>query len=99
MTLGANRRQAFFKVVLPNVTPSLVAGIVITWARVFGLFGPVLLVCGTMRGRTEIMPTTIYLEASIGRIDVALVVGACMIVISMTTLVVFKRLGGKGYLW
>lgn len=99
MTLGANRRQTFFKVVLPNIVPSLVAGGVISWARIFGLFGPILLVCGTMRNRTEIMPTTIFLEISIGRIEVALVVGACMILISMTTLIVFKRLGGKGYLW
>lgn len=99
MTLGATRGQAFRKVVLPNVVPSLVAGGVISWARIFGLFGPILLVCGTMRGRTEIMPTTIFLEVSIGRIEVALVVAACMILISLGTLTIFKRLGGKGYLW
>jgi len=99
MTLGASPWQTFTKVVLPNVVPCLVAGAVISWARIFGLFGPVLLVCGTMRGKTEIMPTTVFLETSIGRIEVALVVGAMMILISMTTLIVFKRLGGKGYLW
>ena len=99
MTLGANRRQSFFKVVLPNIPPSLIAGGVISWARIFGLFGPILLVAGTMRGRTEIMPTTIFLETSIGRIQVALVVAAIMILFSMTTLVIFKKLGGKGYLW
>jgi len=99
MTLGGNRYQSFFKVVLPNVTPSLVAGGVISWARIFGLFGPILLVCGTMRNRTEIMPTTIFLETSIGRIEVALVIGAVMILISIATLIIFKRLGGKGYLW
>ena len=99
MTLGANRSQTFFKVVLPNIMPSLVAGAVISWARIFGLFGPILLVCGTMRHRTEIMPTTIFLELSIGRIEVALVVGACMIMISLGALIIFKYLGGRGYLW
>ncbi|MFO7957065.1 MAG: ABC transporter permease [Candidatus Brocadiia bacterium] len=99
LTLGARRGQAFFKVVLPNIIPSLIAGLVISWARIFGLFGPVLLVAGTMRNRTEIMPTTIFLETSIGRLEVALVVGACMILISSLTLIAFKRLGGKGYLW
>jgi len=99
MTLGATRMQAFVKVVLPNILPSIVAGGVISWARIFGLFGPILLVAGTMRHRTEIMPTTIFLETSIGRIDVALAVGAVMVLISMATLILFKRLGGKGYLW
>lgn len=99
LTLGATPWQAFSRVVLPNAAPSLMAGAVISWARIFGLFGPVLLVCGTMRSKTEIMPTTVFLETSIGRIEVALVVGALMILISMTTLVVFKALGGKGYLW
>ena len=99
LTLGATRLQAFFTVVLPNITPSLVAGAVISWARIFGLFGPIILVAGTMRNHTEIMPTTIFLETSIGRLDVALVVGACMIIISITMLTLFKRLGGKGYLW
>ena len=99
MTLGARPAQSFRKVVLPNVVPSLVAGAVISWARIFGLFGPVLLVCGTMRRRTEIMPTTIFLETSIGRIEIALTIGVVMILISMVTLVAFKRLGGRGYLW
>jgi molybdate transport system permease protein len=97
MTLGANSRQTLFKIVLPNVMPSVLAGAVITWARIFGLFGPILMVCGTMRGRTEIMPTTIFLETSIGRLEVALVIAGLMVLISMGTLIVFKRLGGKAY--
>ncbi len=99
MTLGAGRLQTFRKVVLPNIVPSLIAGVVISWARIFGLFGPIILVAGTMRYKTEIMPTTIFLETSIGRIEVALVVGAMMVILSTATLVVFKKLGGKGYLW
>jgi len=99
MTLGAGRGRTFFKVVVPNIIPSIVAGTVISWARIFGLFGPVLLVAGTMRFRTEIMPTTIFLETSIGRIEVALVISVFMIVLSVTTLIIFKKLGGKRYLW
>ena len=39
MSLGATPFQAFYKVQLPNVVPALVAGAVISWARIFGLFG------------------------------------------------------------
>ncbi len=98
MTLGANNFQAFVKVALPLARKSIISGTVITWARIFGLFGPVLLVAGTMRNRTEIMPTTIFLEISIGRIEVALVIAALMIIMSTATLIIFKKLGGKGYL-
>jgi len=99
MSLGANRPKAFYKVVLPSILPSLLAATVISWARIFGLFGPVLLVAGTMARRTQIMPTTVYLETSSGNLDVALVVGAMMILISAATLVAFKKLGGKGLIW
>jgi molybdate transport system permease protein len=99
MTLGADSRQTFLRVVLPNMKANLVAAAVITWARIFGLFGPILLVCGTMRGRTEIMPTTIFLETSIGRIEVALVVAGLMIVISTALLIAVKRLNTREAPW
>lgn len=99
MILGAARAQTFFKVTLPLARQGIVAGAVIGWARIFGLFGPILLVSGTMRNRTEIMPTTIFLETSIGRIEVALVIATLMIMISLSTLVLFRLLGGKGYMW
>jgi len=99
MTLGANRCQAFWKVAIPTVRPSLIAAAVICWARIFGLFGPVLLVAGTMRFRTEVMPTSVYLEMGIGRIEVALVIAAMMILMSAGALYALKRLGGDARLW
>ena len=97
MALGANRWQSFIKVAVPAAGSSIVASAVISWARIFGLFGPIILLCGTIRGRTEIMPTTIFLEAQTGRIDVALVMGACMIIASMVALAIYKRIGGKTF--
>ena len=61
--------------------------------RIFGLFGPIHLLCGTMRYKTEILPTTIYLEYSVGNLDGALIVSVFMILISMITLLAFIKLG------
>ena len=61
MTLGATPWQSFYKISLPNAFPGIMAAAVISWARIFGLFGPIHLLCGTMRYKTEILPTTIYL--------------------------------------
>ena len=99
MSLGANRFQAFIKVAVPEIRPHLVAAAVISWARIFGLFGPVVMVCGTMPGRTQIMPTAIFLEVAVGRIEAALVIAAFMVIISVVTLAVFKRLSAVDLVW
>jgi len=99
LTLGASRLQAFFKVALPLARNGIVAGGVLTWARAFAIFGPLMVFTTTKRMNTEVLPTSIYLELSIGRIELALAIALLMIILSVATLIVFKRLGGQGYLW
>ena len=48
---------------------------------------------GAVRMRTEVLPTTIYLEQSIGRIEVALAVAVIMIAIATIALVAIRLLG------
>ncbi len=99
LTLGASRLQAFLKVALPLARNGIVAGGVLTWARAFAIFGPLMVFTGAVRMKTEVLPTSIYLELSIGQIELALAIALLMIILSVVTLVVFKRLGGQGYLW
>ncbi|MEO8888239.1 MAG: ABC transporter permease [Jatrophihabitantaceae bacterium] len=58
-TLGANRSRIFFRVTLPLVLPSLVAGSVLSWARALGEFGATLLFAGNVPGSTQTMPLLI----------------------------------------
>ncbi len=94
-TLGASRGQAFFRVALPTARNGILAAAVVTWARAIGEFGPILIFCGTTRGRTEVLPTSIYLEFSIGNLTGALAVSMMMVAMAMLMLLVFKKLGGK----
>ena len=98
-TLGCTRRQAFFKVVLPMAASGLVAGGVMTWARAIAEFGPVLFFAGSTRWKTEVMPIGMFLMYSSGEIEKAVALVIIMIAISAVTLLTFKKLGGKGYLW
>ena len=98
-TLGCTRMQAFFKVVLPMAATGLVAGAVMTWARPIAEFGPVLFFTGSTRWKTEVMPIGMFLMYSSGEIEKAVALVIIMILISTITLLAFKRLGGKGYLW
>lgn len=98
-TLGCTRRQAFMRVVLPMARSGIIAGAVMTWARAVAEFGPVLFFCGATRYKTEVLPVGMFLLYSAGRIEQAVVLLLIMLAISTLTLLAFKRLGGKGYLW
>jgi molybdate transport system permease protein len=98
-TLGASKFKAFLKVTLPLAKNGIIAGAIITWARAFAEFGPILFFCGATRLKTEVMPIAMFLHFSIGEIEEALTIAIAMLAISLVTLIVFRRLGGKGYLW
>jgi molybdate transport system permease protein len=60
-TLGASRLTVFRRVTLPLITPSLVAGAVLCWARALGEFGATITFAGNFPGRTQTMPLAVYL--------------------------------------
>jgi molybdate transport system permease protein len=60
-TLGASRLTVFRRVTLPLITPSLVAGSVLCWARALGEFGATITFAGNFPGVTQTMPLKVYL--------------------------------------
>ncbi|MFW6107218.1 MAG: ABC transporter permease [bacterium] len=96
-TLGCTRTRAFFTVTLPTVRNSVVAALVMVWARALALYGPVIAFVGSTSGYTEVMPTRMYLEMSVGRLEAALAVSLMMIVMAAGVLLVVKLAGtGRG---
>lgn len=93
LTLGCTQWGAFFRVALPMARNGIIAGGILTWARAFGIFGPLMVFVGAVRMRTEVLPTTIYLEQSVGHIEVALAVAVVMIAIATMALVAIRLLG------
>jgi molybdate transport system permease protein len=60
-TLGASRWSVLRRVTLPMIGPSLIAGMVLTWARAFGEFGATITFAGNFEGRTQTMPLAVFL--------------------------------------
>lgn len=60
--LGKSRTTTLFKVILPNIRPSLLTGIVLAFAHTIGEFGVVLMIGGSMQGRTKVASIAIYEE-------------------------------------
>lgn len=62
--LGATRAQAFRRVILPELVPSLLTGFSLALARGLGEYGSVVFIAGNMPMRTEIVPLLI-----VGRLE------------------------------
>lgn len=95
-TLGCTRMQAFLTVTLTTVRNSIVAAFVMVWARALALYGPIIAFVGSTTGYTEVMPTRMYLEMSVGRLEAALAVALIMILIAVGLLLVVKLYGDDG---
>lgn len=95
LTLGATPARAFWHVALPSARRGMVAAFCIAWARSLGEFGPVLVFAGATRKKTEVMPTTVWLEMSVGNLESAVAVSLVMIAVAMVVLVLVRALGEK----
>jgi len=98
-TLGSNQWRTFRRVTLPLARNGLLAGAVLSWSRCLGLFGPVIMFCGATRFKTEILPTSIYLQTSVGQIEQAVAGTLILLIFAVLTLFIFKRLGAPGLLF
>lgn len=61
-SLGANRRQAFVRIILPEVWPALATGFALAFARSLGEYGSIVFIAGNMPMRTEITPLLIVIK-------------------------------------
>ena len=61
-TLGKSKTTTFFKVLLPNIKPSIITAVALTFAHSIGEFGIVLMVGGNMQGVTRVASIAIYDE-------------------------------------
>lgn len=95
LTLGCTQWCSFHRVCLPLARNGIIAGGILTWARAFGLFGPLMIFVGSFRGRTEVLSTTIFLEQSIGNLEVALAIALLLIFVALIAVTCIRLIGGS----
>jgi sulfate transport system permease protein len=61
LSLGANGRQIFWRITLPNIKWGLLYGVILCNARAMGEFGAVYVVSGRIAGETNTMPLQVEL--------------------------------------
>ena len=95
LTLGCSRSQAFWWIVLPEARRGLVTAGTLAWARSLGEFGPILVFSGATRLKTEVLPTTVFLELSVGNLEAAVAVSLLMVVAAVAVLLIIRAFGSQ----
>ena len=95
LTLGCTQFGSFRRICLPLARNGIIAGGILTWSRAFGLFGPLLIFVGSFRNRTEVLSTSIFLEQSIGNLEVALAIALLLIFVALIAVTCIRLVGGS----
>lgn len=83
---GKSKLQTVLKVALPNIKPSLITALIITFAHTVGEFGVVLMVGGSIPGETKVASVAIYEMVEVMEYGTAHIYSAFMVFISFIVL-------------
>ena len=85
-SLGANRWQVFWRVILPMLTPALLTGFALAFARALGEYGSVIFIAGNIPMKTQITPVIIMGELDMFDYGKATAIAVVMLVVSFVLL-------------
>lgn len=95
-TLGASPRTVLLRITLPLISASVLAGVVLAWARALGEFGATITFAGNFPGVTQTLPLAVYSALEVSR-DEAIALSLVLLAVSLTVLVSLRGrfLGGR----
>jgi len=99
-SLGASRFTTFRRVILPSLTPAIVAGATLSFARAVGEYGSLVLLSGNLPFRTEVTSVRILSNIENDNVESAASVAVVLLVISLAVIVAFdviqRRVAARG---
>ena len=88
--LGAGRIYTFFRVVLPELFPALLAGFGLAFARGIGEYGSVVFIAGNIPNKTQIAPLLIMTKLEQYKYSDATAIALVLLVISFLLMLLIK---------
>jgi sulfate transport system permease protein len=89
-TLGATRLQTIRRVILPSLTPAILTGFALAFARAAGEYGSVIFIAGNIPYVSEIAPLLITIKLEEFNYAGATAIGTVMLVVSFLMLLVIN---------
>lgn len=87
---GASRFQVFLNISIPLASKILLAGSIMSFARALGEFGATLMFAGNIPGKTQTLPTAIYVAIDSGNMKMAWIWVITTILISFFMLFIIQ---------
>lgn len=98
-TLGANRVQTFFHVILPTLLPALLTGASQSFIRSLGEFGAVIMLAGNIPFKTEVSSLMIFIRLQEFNYPAAAAIASVILLASLTLLFSLQVLQGHLFKW
>ena len=95
--MGRSKTSTLFRILLPNIRPSLLTAIVLGFAHTVGEFGVVLMIGGNIPGKTKVASIAIYDEVEAMNYEAANYYSAILFLITFGILFLVYLING-GYL-
>jgi sulfate transport system permease protein len=95
-SLGATSFQTFRRIILPNLTPALLSGVALAFARAIGEFGSLILLSGNIPGKTEVASVFIFGQIESGNTTGAAAVSVVLLAISLAILIALGAVARRG---
>lgn len=92
LTLGANPRQIFRKIVFPAILPAAFTGFSLAFARAIGEYGSVIFIASNLPYKSQILPVVIVSKIESHNYDKAAAIGVFMLFISFLMLIIITAL-------
>jgi sulfate transport system permease protein len=96
LSLGANGRTVFLRVILPNLVPAILSGAALAFARAVGEFGSIVLISGNIPFETQVASMFIFKQIESDNPIGAAAIAVVLMLLSLMVLVGIRALGRWG---
>jgi sulfate transport system permease protein len=94
-SLGSSARSTFRRIVLPNLTPAIVSGAALAFARAVGEFGSIVLISGNKPFDTQVASVYAYKQLESDNITGAAAVSVVLLLVALVVLLIFGYLSKR----
>ena len=93
--LGSSPLETFFRVIIPNSVGGIVASAILAFAHTMGEFGVILMIGGSIPGKTKVASIAIYEYVEMMRYKEAVLMSLVLVLISYAVLVSVNLLNAR----